>query len=285
MSLSSARNVLKPETILKNAKILVSDFDETITNKDTISLVFQAAYDYKPDFPKSQQYFVDVYMKNYNQFINSNKIKRDSIENEIFFQKQLKKIELSSIKEYERLELFKDVPKKNFSQKASLVESKKGFIDFINLESSNKKFIILSVNWTRIIIEQFLQKLFLNPNDFIIIANEFEFDNEICLGSSSLSLCNDDSFFNPENFSLKDGIRTGYDKLLIIQKIINYYQLNVNNGEIVYIGDSSTDVLPMIECQRGIIMKGGSASKLLNDLGFSDNNNFLEVKDWTDLIK
>ncbi|ODV84021.1 hypothetical protein CANARDRAFT_189825, partial [[Candida] arabinofermentans NRRL YB-2248] len=230
---------------------IISDWDDTITQKDTISLIFNV-------LPKSTPYplshFFGLYMDMHNQYMEQilplkTYKDRNSIEKEICVQKDLKQVERSSLDEAIKLKVFQGYSVMDFESQVEQVSIKNGFVDFYNaLQKNECSFNVLSVNWTGLIIRKFFNSTFKKQPDQIL-TNEFEFEmNGVCTG-------NCDPTFD---------IRTGYDKLLVTKELLN----DSIDGSSLYIGDSSTDILSMIYCTKAIIMKGGSASSKLRDLGF-----------------
>lgn len=254
---------------------VVCDWDETITAEDTIKLVAQAAYKRKPDFTPLFAHFTDVYLRAYNKFEKSYTFNEEStsycaagvasampmttiesadawtaIKQEISYQQELKQVELTSINEIVDRKLFTQVSIKDFEQQASKVVIRPGFWDFLKeCRRLHIPVTVLSVNWTLHIIRAVLEMHghSVDGVNLLIIVNEFKFDtNHVCTGEFDLNL---------------PSLRTGFDKLKIIQQ---QFQLG---KDVLYIGDSRTDLLAMIQCDFGIIIKGGSASIKAKKLG------------------
>lgn len=111
--------------------------------------------------------------------------------------------------------------------------------------------IILSVNWTKLIMEAVLQKIGFKENENLkIMVNELEFVNGISTG----------------NFNESISIRTGLDKLNIVNSLIKQY------GKTCYIGDSMTDLLSLIDSDIGIAIEEGSVIESVKKLNFPIKN-------------
>ncbi|OWB56180.1 hypothetical protein B5S28_g2071 [[Candida] boidinii] len=298
-----------------NLGLIISDWDDTITARDTIGLIFRAIKKVKPDSEYDADHFISIYKTQHDLFLDSKKdfLTRDTVTKEIEYQKQVKAVELSSVNEMIKVKYVENIPKSTFIHECDEVKIKSGFSKFfdglLNQNSliasksdiSSLPFIVLSVNWTSCFIEEYFEKHFnirdmLDKETFKIICNEFEFDDST--GLSTGNILDYIKGINDENFVLKD-IRTGYDKLLVTEYILNRYKMDKSNKRSVYLGDSATDVLSMIKCGKGIIMRNGNADATLKRLGFKvtdiadlTNNNdddddseidFLLVDNWFDL--
>ncbi|CCH44182.1 hypothetical protein BN7_3741 [Wickerhamomyces ciferrii] len=259
---------------LPKIKAIVLDWDDTITNKDTISLVAEAAYLTKPEFPQPWSHFSEVYYSNYKLY-TSNWGERTTFKDELEFQKGLKQVELSSVNEYVGLQLFKDISTKSLEDQSSKVEIKPNFFQIFQKLYDNKiPIILLSCNWTSIIMDKiFKDHGFEQHEHFKIITNEFEVEQGILTGQVL------------ENVS----IRTGADKVEHVHKILqDLRKLGINDG-VYYIGDSSTDVLPMLETDYGIVIGDGSATKTLQrlninyDEGIKGDSKIKHIKNWNEL--
>ncbi|CAI5758320.1 unnamed protein product [Candida verbasci] len=230
---------------------IISDWDETITVKDTIKYVSQVPYKLNPNLTPKFEYFTNVYMKNYNEYKEKFGL-RNSLNDEIRFQKGMRPIEMSSIKELERYMIFKGLTKEYFEAQAHLIELRSGFVDFVNkCRQIGIEFIILSVNWSSLIIKKALE---LNGIfDIKIITNELEFKNGLTTGTW-----------------IGNEIRTSEDKLDFVKKY----------GEnFMYIGDSLTDLLPLLHSKYSFIIQDGK----ICELDEKYNLNFIKGN-WNDFM-
>ncbi|GME73880.1 unnamed protein product [Ambrosiozyma monospora] len=327
-------------TKLNTSKInsIISDWDSTITNRDTTPLVFQA-------IPESSfyqyPYFYKIYGDAYKQYMNEMLPSREEFKDrknvlqECLFQRDFYDVECSSWNECVKRQVFKGVDKDVFQrlgQKVALSDNefhaKEGFVEFWNWfaglrdretsikpcndgllshGSHNLEFRILSVGWSKTLIESYFKSQFASTSTSKstkstkiskstsspqaervlptqMILNEFEFDqNDKCTGQ-----------IDPRQ---PFEIRTGFDKLKCVMELNSKRSNNtkqISNNEVlqwarntdlikdhnlqidqrhvsaktVYIGDSTTDVLSMIYCDFAIIIKGGTAADKLQKLGY-----------------
>lgn len=247
------------KTKFKDLKLIVSDFDETVTVGDTIKYVAESAYLAKPQYKPSFDHFTQTYMKAYSEYTKDFG-PRDSLVKEREFQTNLKKIEMISINEITSKGLFKDIPVDIFGKQANKVRLKPGFTDFLALAIDKKIPIkILSINWLKVFIEAVLTLNGFNPTEhnIEILVNDLVSVNGITTG----------------DFDSTISIRTGSDKLDHIKKLNHLY-----NNQIMYIGDSSTDLLALLEVKYGIIIEGGSILNLLQKLNIKNDN--LHIASW-----
>ena len=167
---------LQPITKMKN--ILITDFDETITAKDTTTILAKLPYKLKPNLKPEWTHFQQNYMdacKRYKKDKNWGGAKRELpllqiiersnlpmcehfhslLESEFTYQSESSIIEMASISELERCELFKGI---NHSQvdeyvKQLLLEDllliRSGFQECIQSSIEPQDFYVISVNWSR----------------------------------------------------------------------------------------------------------------------------------------
>ncbi|VEU21286.1 DEKNAAC102652 [Brettanomyces naardenensis] len=228
-------------------------------------------------------YFYNVYKEasdHYNKKVLPSKEYRDrnTIAKEISYQKDMKSVEKSSVNECTRLHTFRNLPREKIASMYADVKVKPGFSEFYRQlidDGMGKRieFELLSVNWTSIFIHEYFEREFADSK-IKVHSNELQFDsNDLCTGTPEPNAAD---------------IRTGYDKLVEVKKLAT--------DEFMYVGDSSADVLPMIYSDFAVIMKGGSAAKQLNRMGFhvtdistdiiaeDDSIKFLQVDDWFDIL-
>ncbi len=279
----------KSQIALRNYKVLrgrtseiqkvVSDWDDTITDGDTIHLIFDCLSE---SAPHKLDYFFKIYMNEYRRYHSQvlphkSYKERNNIEKEIQYQKDMKPIELSSFNACINLQTFKGIRKEALRSQCDKVQTRDGFIEFVMhlmKQKDHPSFEILTVNWTSVIIKEYLKRT-LGEITIPIYSNELKFDEEnVCVGIPDHS---------------KEDLRTGYDKLNNLKRI-------GFEKKVAYIGDSETDVLPMIYSDLAIVMKGGSAAKQLRNMNFtikdinhdiispSENVKFIQVDDWFDIL-
>lgn len=250
--ITNSLKALKPKS---TPKLFVIDWDETITNEDTIKLVAQAAYNKKKEYEPKFDHFTDIYMKAFNEYnenFTSKYGERDTIEKEIKFQTGMQNVEMSSINEIKKLKLFEGIDEEEFLAQGNQVTLKPHFTEFLTKCQELKiPVIILSVNWTKLIMQAVLLKNGFKENENLkIMVNELEFKNGISTG----------------NFNKAISIRTGLDKLNIVNSLIKQY------GKACYIGDSMTDLLALIDSDIGIAIEEGSVIESIKKLNFPIKN-------------
>lgn len=223
--------------------LIVTDWDETITMKDTILLVAETAYLAKPGYTPAFSHFTNVYLKAYEDYSREFG-PRTSLEQERRFQQGLGPVEATSIDEITRLGLFKGTTPEQYRSQASKVRLREGFLEFMRKAAQkNVPVAILSVNWTRHIMEAVLA-----AHGFAaaqIFVNELDMQQGVCTGHFDSGIC----------------IRTGLDKLEVVER------LKKEHGLVVYIGDSSTDLFSLLAAEVGVVMEGSSVGARLEQLG------------------
>lgn len=215
-------------------RIFVLDFDQTITASDTIAALAATAYRHQNSLPPFA-HFSDVYRHHYHYYTRLAP-RPTSFQQEIQYQKGLKSVELASVAEIERLGLFSGVSRASIRSVASTIDLKPGFRQFLaRCRATATPVVILSVNWTSELIRPIV------PHGDII-CNELQFDGDVCRGT-----------FAREIRGISGGIRTGADKLEVVQQLRLQY-----NHHVTYVGDSRTDLLALCESDVGIVVDGGS---------------------------
>ncbi|KAK9476601.1 HAD-like domain-containing protein [Lipomyces japonicus] len=216
-------------------QVLFVDWDETITEVDTMHLVAAAAYATKPDFKPEWNYFGNEYLKDYNNYVQKFG-KRNNLVDELRFLDGLTEVELTSVRRVERSGLFKGITKNALLKQASNVKIRPGWWDVVkNCKKLGILIVIVSVNWSQLLIQEvFNQHGF---GDVPVYANEVHFDSD-GLASGLLS---------KHEYEL----RTGADKSRLIDHVLT--KLGVKN-EVVYAGDSTSDLRPLLQARLGLIV-------------------------------
>lgn len=230
--------------------VVISDFDETITKKDSIAVLGQLPYYGNPKkFPKWTHY-TDNYMQGFTKYINqapsrhlpllncvSNKIISNEnytalFDEEFKYQDYLRKIELYSTNELSKLNHFTGtkhlIPSyvEHCLNNGSL-EIRDGLQSFLaHLHSQNDTFYILSINWSKEFIIECISDERLNRHNIFCNALEVK-------GSEY------DGRFSNE-------LLTGSDKVLYIDRIIERESKGTDGCKFWYIGDSETDLLSIL---------------------------------------
>lgn len=244
-------------------RAIVTDWDETITISDTIPLVAQTAYNSKPQFSPPFDHFTKKYMDAYSEYSRQFKEANGerTITNERQFQHGMRLVELTSINEMVRLGLFSGVTRDDFKSQASKIHLRPGFTHFLtHCRELAIPVEILSINWTSVLIKECLRLH--GFDDVKVVVNELEFENEICTG----------------RWLLEPVVRTALDKLKYIESLGN---------DIMYVGDSGTDLLAILEAQWGVVMEGTTLIDGLDKLGVSHgkigDDKEVSVGNWKDI--
>lgn len=229
-------------------RVLVTDWDETATVKDTTALVALVAYSYATDNIPPFSHFVDIYLnasREYNASCATTCGARDTVDRELEYQRGMKAVEWASIGALEKSKLFQGLLLSAFADRASDVELSPSFIDFVReLRAEDVPVIVLSVNWSRTLIQAALR---LHGIEHVtVLANDLEVVDGITTG----------------NFDRTIDIRTGLDKLEKIETIRQVHP----DAALVYVGDSSTDVLATLAADTGIVISGGSGKRYYKSL-------------------
>lgn len=220
-----------------HSRALICDWDETITVSDTTELVAQTAYINKLGLPAFDS-FVRIYSAAMREFGVQNWL-RASIDDEINYQRRARLVEMTSIDAIVRAGVFLGLAPWQFASQAQQIELRPGFKHAIVIaKNTHSPIYILSVNWSKTLIEAALAHH--GVIGIKVIANELEIDSS---GKTT-------GRFNP-----KYDIRTGADKMDELERI----RASHTGCELVYVGDSSGDVLPLRIADTGVVMRGGRA--------------------------
>lgn len=232
-----------------NMNVIIADFDETITNKDTTCILGQLPYALNPKLEPGWTHFVDVYYEHYESFQSNIKnrvlpllpLGKETVitdanfiqlfHSEIEFQTKKRSLELSSTSEIEALNIFKGVKHedvlsfvdKNLRGSTSL--PRPGFTDFISLVPQ-EHFHIVSVGWSPEFIKYIIGNERIRP-DHIVCNNLISHGNEYT-----------------GQFTNK--LLTGSDKIKVVEKIVSDYDGKEGGHCLWYVGDSDTDILSVL---------------------------------------
>ncbi|GAV54424.1 hypothetical protein ZYGR_0AL01560 [Zygosaccharomyces rouxii] len=237
----------RPYTTMNN--IIIADFDETITNRDTTCILGQLPYTLDPELKPPWSHFVNVYYEHYQKFqsnvnnrvlpllpLGKKTIITDTnfaqlFHTEVEFQKSKRLLELASTTEIESHKIFKGVKHEHVR---SFVENdlqgpdsllRPGFSNFISLIPKDN-FHVVSVNWS----PEFIRH---------VIGNEGIHPHHIACNSL---ISNDDEYTG----QFTNDLLTGSDKIRVIQQIMSYYDSKENDHCLWYVGDSDTDLLSVL---------------------------------------
>ncbi|KAI9301388.1 hypothetical protein BJ944DRAFT_252357 [Cunninghamella echinulata] len=271
--------------------LIFIDFDETITTVDTIALLGQFGINHQLNnnsnnentIPKSWSYFTNTYLEDYQQvkkeqssFNNDNEnnkeISRKTKRNTtlVSFIKEhsdtiepFRKVEQQSLDRIASFEVLKGLTSKEWQQAGAHHAPLRPYSDTLfKNENVLDRLYIVSLNWSK---DWILGALYRNQSDSSssinmlkkshILSNDLEFDSTHHLSTGKII----------------PSILLTSDKLINIQSILQKKQKQLNqNTKIpwIYIGDSMGDLLPLLECDKGIII--GRNEKLLETLKHMD---------------
>ena len=289
-SSSPALNCKRYMTLMTkiSPRLVIADWDETLTEKDTISVLAQAPSTSIKPFTHYGDIYGDAYTSYTKQFGPCK-----TLEDHIAFQKGMRPIEMSSIDALEADRYFAGISKSDIEQAAEKVKLRPGAVEFLkHCQSAKLKVVILSVNWSRIFIDATLRRYGIPVADGFestksqwnvkIIANEFEFHKGITTGiwqTPDIRTSEDKLRYVEE---LKQSLTSSVlDKLHIhmqVQATINNENLeDADNADalgieggsenVMYIGDSATDLFPLVAVSYPVAMQGSKIDKLLDDFG------------------
>lgn len=246
---------------LRNLRnVIISDFDETITNRDTISILGELPYYCKPNLKPEWSHFASTYMQNYQKFkfprrrlplisppniditsSNFNELFRD----ELNYQTDARRLEISSTNEMAKYQIFANV---TFSDVLQFTTQKleeerftlrDGFKKFIRSQAKDD-FYIVSVNWSDEFIEASIGSEIISKDH--IYCNRLLSVEGVYTGVFSNSLL------------------TGVDKISAIDDIIA--KKDTENIVYWYVGDSETDLLPILHPDvNGVLLLDPSENK------------------------
>lgn len=217
-------------------RVLVCDWDETITVEDTTALVVQTAYNNKQNLPA-----FDTFLRIYSaaaQAFGAQNWRRTSIDDEITYQRRAHSVEMASIGAIERARIFRGLTLAQFAAQAPQVTLRPGFKNAVaTVKTTQCPIYIVSINWSKTLIQAALA--YHGVSGIEVVANDLEVDS---LGITT------------GRFDLAD-IRTGADKMDALARIRGAHP----ECALVYVGDSSGDVLPLRVADTGVVMRGGRA--------------------------
>ncbi|KAG0655818.1 hypothetical protein C6P45_002893 [Maudiozyma exigua] len=230
--------------------ILICDFDETITVKDTIALLARLAYRVNPKLKPEWSHFEATYMNGYNElqhtylmdrclpllsniYMNHTKITdgnfQDLFQCEIKYQKLCRNIELNSMKEMEKYNVFKGITTQDVIDYVDTLDElviRQGFLNCLKvLDIQLGQLYILSINWSREFIRNVISSSYVRSSN--IYCNALLHDTTRCRYSGLFS----------------KQLLTGSDKIHTLQEIC---QCTGEDKTIWYIGDSETDLLSIL---------------------------------------
>ncbi|CAI4057230.1 hypothetical protein N7582_000806 [Saccharomyces uvarum] len=237
--------------------IIISDFDETITRCDTIGTIAKLPYLLNPQLKPAWSHFTKNYMDGFRKYkyngtrplpllspnaplIISPSNFDELFKDELQYQNYNRTIELNSVNEVSKQQLFKSITLKQMKQFAKEQNHgncllRGGFNQFCSsvIKNFQDDFYILSINWSREFIYEIIGNKEVNP------------DHVLCNG---LKVSAEKS---PPTYTgeFDCGLLTGSDKIKSLNEILGKIETHNNGNETCcywYIGDSETDLLSVL---------------------------------------
>lgn len=199
---------------------------------------------------------MDSYMRDYNDHVGQAPM-RTTLEEEMEFQKSLRKVERASIDRVEGEGVFEGIKLETLIKTAAENRGdimRKGWEKVVDKVSRRGKVAIVSVNWSRSWIRKCLEGSDVGKIDV--------FSNEFLVNSQDITTGGLDRWFGDKD----GGIWTGWDKLRVMRNIVEKNSGAGEKGLAVYVGDSTSDLLCLLEADVGIFF-GEKLDKSCDKLG------------------
>ena len=247
--------------------VLFIDFDETITEHDTLSLIAPPNGTHPgPDFST----YVDAYVADLKAHEDSYSQDRSTLAGQLTFLESLDEIELTSQKRIEDGGLFVGFDPVKMEERAKSVRVRRGWKEVMARPAvSSLEAHIVSVGWSARFIEAVLDGS-LKPNS--ICANEVEIDVDTGKGTGRLTKSHD--------IGMSEGrfcMRIAKHKTREIKRILGNRRGDVLS---IYAGDSNTDLPSLLEADVGLILGDGTGiKKTLERLGLASSLS-ASIDDW-----
>lgn len=277
-------------TVLSDISYFISDWDETITESDSMHLVGEAAYSHKPAFQPAWDFFAEAYHADYKEHKQQFESKHghlEGLEKEVAFQERMAAIEQQSVDRVEGSDLFKGVPLESIRRQSQQITVRNGWWELVaQLRERNVPIAIISVNWSGEMIREAFRaqgyKTEGEDSDVTVYANEIIVDdNAIATGKLSRS--------KQEDMKQND-LRTGCDK----RELVRHLRETSGKKRICYCGDSATDMLALLEADLGIVVAKKTLVEKLETCGVgvvpveeamgASERQLLYIEDWTSLL-
>ncbi|KAF4046581.1 putative HAD-like protein [Phytophthora infestans] len=234
--------------------LLCVDFDETITLRDTTSLLFQLA----SSTASMQQQLVTQYVDEVGEFLSRYKTKwqqRGNNPNSSFDGAGLREflggyaaVDLRSVHRVVKSRVLKGIRLQDLVNATSSVQIRPNCVDTLALADVWK---IISVNWNKSLLESVMSRAGAAHDPTQIIANEMKTDQQgVTTGEIDVK------------------VQSPMDKAWWIDKIRSMY--SATQPTVVYVGDSVTDLLALLAADVGIWIApdetGSNSAKLFREL-------------------
>jgi 2-hydroxy-3-keto-5-methylthiopentenyl-1-phosphate phosphatase len=250
------------------SSIYILDFDGTITTKDTISAVANAAISFHASKGKvlgsAWSSVVAAYGKDYGAFVEGYrpaKEKRKTLDQEVDFYRALRRIEESSFGRLGESGLFEGIAEgdwERLGQEAVMsgrVLIREGFKEFVmERKRRQESWGVVSVNFSRAFIRGVLSTVGDGSEDVMVLANQPDMDG-VLRGPKS------------EDGEIGPIMVTSDAKLFALKSMLVPVGQNSGGDKVVYIGDSGTDIECLTaEDVTGIIISEDTNSSLLQTM-------------------
>ncbi|KAI5795185.1 HAD-like domain-containing protein [Geopyxis carbonaria] len=261
-------------TLRGNPRIshLLLDFDETLTEKDTISRLAAAAYSlHSPSAPRIPpwSYFVQAYCADSASFSEKTQCTFPEtwtpIEKEICLLNSVLPVEKASIERIENGGVFKGLRPAELGKVAvETVDIREGFWkDMLQPAWENKVDVsVVSVNWSSVWIRETLRAAVSKESgDETLLDSKLKiYCNDLVVDNNGITTGMFSRFFKEQN----EGVWTVEHKYSVMQEIIK--DVTAADGLVVYVGDSSTDLKCLHAADVGIVV-GDKLDKLCEKIG------------------
>lgn len=249
--------------------LLLLDWDETLTVKDTLSLIPSPHPEHGPGF----DHYTDAYMADMEAHSKTHPLadpsKRADLASQLEFLASLEEVEVKSVTRVKRGNLFRGWRPQEAEKRAREVDIRNGvesrLSPFLAAHSNTVQAVIVSVSWSARFIAASLRSVQIHP--YQIRANEIEIDPQTGLGTGKMTKSAD----NSPGDRASPAIRTALDKLSHMRALIEERDSS-NPDLVIFAGDSNTDMPCLIAASVGLVVASeaeGSLESTLNRCGLS----------------
>ncbi|KAI8086628.1 HAD-like domain-containing protein [Halteromyces radiatus] len=260
--------------------LIFVDFDETITTKDTIGLLGQTGVQYHGS-RTPWSFFVQAYLDDYKRKQQQILQKGTTLKQQVEYMDQFRHVEKASLDRISHWGILSGFTRQQLYQAAASQVTLQPSVQDLLEQVGPTRLYIVSLNWSK---------------DWIrgaLLSGQHDFDLK-----DDHMLCND-LVFDPATQKstgiIQPSILNTSDKFRHIESIL---QQSVDHPRSIYIGDSMGDLLPLVECDIGIII--GKNQQLLDTLAqagiivkegldsYSTTNTIkvvYQVNDWQTILK
>lgn len=274
---------LKPVASPSSPVHWILDWDGTITSHDTLDALVNISATTKPNFPtlkhwnRVTQAYLDDYTTTLAELAPGGALPK-TVEEEKTLLESLQVVEQRSLDRVSESGIFQGLTKEQLSQGANTaitsqqIQIRTGYVDFFNhIQSHKTNFHILSVNWSRHFILACISAAGAELRLDSIYANELQGIQE---GTSS------NGHISPDG---NTKIVSSGDKLQCLEHLRSANLTSGKSSQIVYIGDSWTDIECLLAADLGICIRDdpmGSSQKRLAEALERLGIQCLPLKDW-----